>query len=164
MTMEISCCKYPLGNTLANYWDYNRDAMTELLLQPQRGVKGLVLNENQQPISWTQIMIDDRRPVVPVTQQGEFWRVLLAGTYTLKVLYRGYEVHRQSITIQDAMSPLNINITVPSSTYNSYTYKPFQLKDTNSSSSRYYTHFLLRIFVFLYFFGMTIRSFSLVDF
>lgn len=37
MTMEISCCKYPYANILANYWMYNRDAMIDLLLQAQRG-------------------------------------------------------------------------------------------------------------------------------
>ena len=37
LTMEISCCKYPASDTLTNYWNYNRDAMIELLLQAQRG-------------------------------------------------------------------------------------------------------------------------------
>jgi len=48
-------------------------------------VKGLILNEYYQPISSTQIMINDRRPVVNVTPLGEFWRILLPGIYTLKV-------------------------------------------------------------------------------
>ncbi len=48
-------------------------------------MKGLILNEYYQPISSTQIMINDRRPVVNVTPLGEFWRVLLPGIYTLKV-------------------------------------------------------------------------------
>lgn len=39
MTMEISCCKYPHSNTLLSYWTYNRDAMIELLLEAQRGLK-----------------------------------------------------------------------------------------------------------------------------
>lgn len=43
MTMEISCCKYPFSNILANYWSYNRDAMVELLLQAQRGSKSMQL-------------------------------------------------------------------------------------------------------------------------
>jgi hypothetical protein len=30
-------------------------------------------------------MIDNRRPVVSVTSSGEFWRILLPGSYTLKV-------------------------------------------------------------------------------
>ncbi len=38
MTMEISCCKYPDENLLNSYWNYNRDAMIELLLQAQRGL------------------------------------------------------------------------------------------------------------------------------
>lgn len=37
MTMEISCCKYPNENLLLAYWNSNRDAMVELLLQAQRG-------------------------------------------------------------------------------------------------------------------------------
>lgn len=37
MTMEISCCKYPHSNILLHYWNYNRDAMIDLLLQTHRG-------------------------------------------------------------------------------------------------------------------------------
>jgi len=88
LTMEISCCKYPGSNLLENYWNYNRDAMIHLLYQAQRGVKGLILNEYSQPIPLTEVMIDNRRPVVKVTALGEFWRILLPGTYTLKVKYK----------------------------------------------------------------------------
>ncbi|CAF4965659.1 unnamed protein product, partial [Rotaria socialis] len=52
--MEISCCKYPYENLLASYWNYNRDAMIELLLQAQRGVKGLIRDEFHQSIPLTQ--------------------------------------------------------------------------------------------------------------
>ncbi len=38
MTMEISCCKYPDENLLNSYWNSNRYAMIELLLQAQRGL------------------------------------------------------------------------------------------------------------------------------
>lgn len=37
LTMEISCCKYPLTARLIDYWNYNRVAMIDLLLQAQRG-------------------------------------------------------------------------------------------------------------------------------
>jgi hypothetical protein len=101
LTMEISCCKYPGSNLLEGYWNYNRNAMIELLSQAKRGeiildrnvyqcfilgVKGLILNESSQPIPSTQVMIDNRQPVVKVTALGEFWRILLPGTYTLKVM------------------------------------------------------------------------------
>ena len=102
LTMEISCCKYPTSNLLLSYWNYNRDSMVELLYQAQRGqidrmikcnkmryvsigVKGLILNGYSKPIPSAQVMINDRRPVVKTTALGEFWRILLPGTYTLKV-------------------------------------------------------------------------------
>ncbi|CAF1447012.1 unnamed protein product [Adineta steineri] len=85
LTMEISCCKYPVNNTLPAYWNYNRDAMIQYLLQAQRGVKGLILNEYNQSIPSTEVMIDNRWPTVKVTSLGEFWRILLPGKYTLKV-------------------------------------------------------------------------------
>lgn len=49
------------------------------------GVKGLILNEHSQAIPSTEVMIDNRKPTVKVTALGEFWRILLPGTYTLKV-------------------------------------------------------------------------------
>ena len=48
-------------------------------------MKGLILNDYYQPIPSTQVMINNRRPVVNVTPLGEFWRVLLPGRYTFKV-------------------------------------------------------------------------------
>lgn len=126
LTMEISCCKYPNENLLSSYWQYNRDAMIELLFQAQRGVKGLIVNEFFQGIPLTQVMIDNRRPVVNVTPLGEFWRVLLPGSYALKVLYRGYEIHRQPITINNVFIPLNLTIIIPQSQYMPYTHQPIQ--------------------------------------
>ncbi len=142
LTMEISCCKYPNENLLSSYWSYNRDAMIELLFQAQRGliskkkysfekshilgVKGLILNEYFQPIPFTQVMIDDRRPVVNVTPLGEFWRILLPGSYTLKVFYRGYEIYRQRIDINDVYTPLNLTIIIPQSRYFVYSNRSIQ--------------------------------------
>jgi hypothetical protein len=37
LTMEISCCKYPQSALLIDYWNFNRPAMIELLLQAQQG-------------------------------------------------------------------------------------------------------------------------------
>ncbi|CAF0961940.1 unnamed protein product [Rotaria sordida] len=120
ITIEVSCCKYPQSNLLVNYWNYNRDAMIEYLLQAQRGVKGLILNENFQPIPSTQVMINNRKPVVKVTSLGEFWRILLPGTYTLKVLYKNIQIYSQEITIENSLSPLNLTIIISSATYPPY--------------------------------------------
>ncbi|CAF5126934.1 unnamed protein product, partial [Rotaria sp. Silwood1] len=62
-------------------------------------------------------MIDNRRPVVNVTTLGEHWRILLPGIYTLKVFYRGYEIYRQQIVINNSYVPLNLNIIIRELTY-----------------------------------------------
>lgn len=49
------------------------------------GIRGLILDDFYRPIPWTQVTINDRRPVINVTPLGEFWRVLLPGIYTFKV-------------------------------------------------------------------------------
>ena len=97
-----------------------------MLFQAQRGVKGLVLNEFFQAIPSTQVMIDNRRPVVSVTPAGEFWRMLLPGSYTLKVFHRGYEIYHQSITIDNVYHPLNLTIIIPQSQYAPYANRPIQ--------------------------------------
>ena len=89
-------------------------------------MKGLVLNEYFQSIPSTQVMIDNRRPVVNVTPLGEFWRVLLPGSYILKVYYRGYDVHHQEISIDDAYTPLNVTIVIPQSRYIGYSNRPIR--------------------------------------
>ncbi|UJR22964.1 hypothetical protein I4U23_025991 [Adineta vaga] len=135
LTMEISCCKYPTSNTLVNYWTYNRDAMIEMLSQAQKGVKGLVLNEFLNPIPSTEIMINNRRPLVKVSELGEFWRILLPGTYILKVLYRSNLVYNQTITISNVLLPLNLTIIIPSAVYSLYNTTSTQMMSTLSSSS-----------------------------
>ncbi|CAF3814095.1 unnamed protein product [Rotaria sp. Silwood1] len=158
LTLEISCCKYPESNLLAGYWDYNRDAMIGHLLQAQRGVKGLILNEYSQPIPSTEIMINNRKPVVKVTSLGEFWRILLPGTYTLKVLYKGIQIHSREITIQNSLSPLNLTIIISSSTYLPYinmtTTTATTIRSVKSSSSNIFINWkisLSLIFLFIYF-------------
>ncbi|CAF4188623.1 unnamed protein product, partial [Rotaria sp. Silwood2] len=155
LTMEISCCKYPESNSLAGYWNYNRDAMIEHLLQAQKGVKGLVLNENFQPIPSTEVMINNRKPVVKVTSLGEFWRILLPGTYTLKVLYRGFQIHSREITIENSLLPLNLTIIISSSTYLPYMNRTIVTSSTipiSSGNSLSNIFVNLKFYHYLYFY------------
>ena len=48
------------------------------------GVKGIVTYENGTPAAGVAIHVDGRMKV-KTTAQGEFWKILLPGTYTLNV-------------------------------------------------------------------------------
>ncbi|CAF4932104.1 unnamed protein product, partial [Rotaria socialis] len=43
------------------------------------------------------------------------------------VFYRGYEIYRQQIVINNSYSPLNVNIVIPQLAYIHYINRPIQL-------------------------------------
>ena len=46
VTLELSCCKFPPAEELAQFWDDNRASMLLFLGEAHRGVKGFVKNED----------------------------------------------------------------------------------------------------------------------
>ena len=37
LTLEVSCCKFPLANELATHWEANRDALVKFIMQVHMG-------------------------------------------------------------------------------------------------------------------------------
>ena len=50
VTLELSCCKYPVADELPQFWDDNRASLLQFLGEAHRGVKGFVKDENAIPI------------------------------------------------------------------------------------------------------------------
>lgn len=90
LTLEVSCCKYPLNDEIEPHWNDNKDALIRLLTQVHLGVKGIVFSPDRQPISNASVDIVGRSHGHRTTSLGEFWRILLPGTYTLEVKAAGY--------------------------------------------------------------------------
>ncbi|XP_063230021.1 carboxypeptidase D-like isoform X2 [Bacillus rossius redtenbacheri] len=92
LTLELSCCKYPSARLLPQLWDENRQALLEFISQAHRGVKGVVRDYlTNRSLSGTHLTVDNRSVAFSSSERGEFWRILLPGTYTLKVHKEGYE-------------------------------------------------------------------------
>jgi len=53
--------------------------------EAHRGVRGFVLDEAGEPVEGAAMKIKGREVGFKTTRHGEFWRVLLPGTYTLEV-------------------------------------------------------------------------------
>lgn len=50
------------------------------------GIKGVVTDENNEPVEGAEVRVFGREAfAVKTTAEGEYWRLLLPGTYTLKV-------------------------------------------------------------------------------
>lgn len=102
ITLEISCCKYPLAQELPALWDENREALLKYISQVHQGVRGVIRDNNtHQPIRTAGLKIDGRDSYFQTTSRGEFWRILLPGTYQLQVHVAGYEPQ----TIKFIVSP-----------------------------------------------------------
>ena len=56
--------------------------MLNFLLEVHTGVKGLVVDESQEPVANAMVQWDNLK-AVNTTRQGEFWKLLMPGNYTV---------------------------------------------------------------------------------
>lgn len=83
VTFELSCCKYPKANLLASFWRANKESLLQYLEQAHIGIKGLVTDSSGQPIQDARIVVEGINKNITSTNRGEYWRLLLPGTYTV---------------------------------------------------------------------------------
>ena len=91
ITMELSCCKYPMGSALPEEWRNNKEAMMKYMEAAHIGVKGVVKDEAGYPIYLASVQVQGIDHNVTTTEQGEFWRLLVPGTYTITVSAMDHE-------------------------------------------------------------------------
>ncbi|TRY93922.1 hypothetical protein DNTS_035529 [Danionella cerebrum] len=83
ITMELSCCKYPPHSQLREEWDNNREALLAYMEQIHIGVRGYVRALNEAPIADAVIMVGSINHNVTTSRFGDYYRLLLPGTYTI---------------------------------------------------------------------------------
>ncbi|KAH8039917.1 hypothetical protein HPB51_009173 [Rhipicephalus microplus] len=101
VTLEISCCKYPMANTLVSEWEKNKNALLSYMEQVHMGVKGVVKEfRTGKAIAKATVIVQGIDHNITTTERGEFWRLLLPGQYSLIVSSPGYEsTVRRNITV-----------------------------------------------------------------
>lgn len=115
ITLELSCCKFPPANELQGFWEDNRKALLKLLGEAHRGVKGFVKSEQFEPIEGANMKIRGRDVGFQTTKEGEFWRILLPGIYTMEVYAEGYAPREVDFAIVEK-NPTVLNITLRTET------------------------------------------------
>ncbi|XP_069485812.1 carboxypeptidase M isoform X3 [Ambystoma mexicanum] len=87
ITIEISCCKYPPPSELPAFWTQNKPALLEYMKQVHLGVKGQVLDVAGTPVPNAKVEVLGRTHICPymTNQYGEYYLLLLPGTYTLNI-------------------------------------------------------------------------------
>ena len=111
LTVEISCCKYPTAANLYQIWLQNKNSLLVYLKLANRGVRGLVFYSNGQPAANVTVKIDSREPYFKTNANGEYYRILNPGTYTLTLMFNCDPIYSTPLTIGSA-GLLIFNITL----------------------------------------------------
>eukprot|EP00123_Amoebidium_parasiticum_P018118 comp24107_c0_seq1/m.43600 comp24107_c0_seq1/g.43600 ORF comp24107_c0_seq1/g.43600 comp24107_c0_seq1/m.43600 type:complete len:954 (-) comp24107_c0_seq1:162-3023(-) len=86
ITVELSCNKWPKAEDLEPEWNNNKDALINYLKEAHRGIKGIVVqSDGVTPAIGATVLVDGNAHTVKTGPNGEFFRVLLPGNYTITV-------------------------------------------------------------------------------
>ena len=70
-------------------WSNNLESLLSVLESVQGGVRGLVMDRDTgEPIRGAEVRIGDREKTVTTSSRGEFWRLLVPGTYDIRAFHR----------------------------------------------------------------------------
>ncbi|XP_012529985.1 carboxypeptidase D [Monomorium pharaonis] len=114
ITFELSCCKYPPGSTIPDQWLLNKESLIKYLEQVHIGIKGFVRSADGKPIERANVVVEGINHNVTTTADGEYWRLLLPGTYSVYAIAWGYEPSDPIIVNVLEGAPTILNFTLSS--------------------------------------------------
>jgi len=102
ITIELSDNKWPNAATLPSFWDENREAVLSYMeLVHQLGVRGTVKSYNGTPLAATITVEGNSRTVVTNPAHGDYYRLLMPGTYNITASAPGYISSSVVVTIPE---------------------------------------------------------------
>lgn len=111
ITLELGCDRFPKGSDLRKHWSDNKNALMELLQQVHYGVSGFVKNTKGEPLSGATISVADRRHDVTSAKDGDYWRLLVPGSYEITATANGYQPQTRLVELQ-ASEAKTLNFTL----------------------------------------------------
>ncbi|OJX52242.1 MAG: hypothetical protein BGO88_16960 [Flavobacterium sp. 38-13] len=118
MTIEISATKFPSAANLPFYWQRNRQALLNYIKQANYGLKGTVKNSAGEAID-AKVYINGTDLMgswVKTGPLGDYYKVMIEGTYNVIFEAPGYTSQTQNVTVSNnAATVLNVTM-VPSTT------------------------------------------------
>ncbi|XP_038139891.1 carboxypeptidase D [Cyprinodon tularosa] len=113
VTMELSCCKYPKASELHKEWDLNRESLLAYMEKVHMGARGFVKDAvSGGALSNVSIVVAGIRHNLTTGKFGDFYRLLLPGTYNITAVAPGY----LSMTVNDVQiidgKPTEVNFTL----------------------------------------------------
>lgn len=99
ITVEQGCWKFPPANRLEGIWNANKQALIDYIKQVHNGVSGFVKTSTGSPIAKAVIGVSDRTHTITSAEDGDYWRLLVPGTYTITASAEGYQSASAEVTV-----------------------------------------------------------------
>lgn len=112
ITVEQGCTKYPPASQLEDIWNANKGAMYAFVREVHKGVKGFVVDVAGKPVAGASIALasSSGRPV-RAAKDGDFWRLLAPGTYTISASAPGFVKQQQKVVVDNGPA-VTVNFTL----------------------------------------------------
>ncbi|XP_052544555.1 carboxypeptidase D [Tympanuchus pallidicinctus] len=112
VTIELGCVKYPNAEELPKYWEQNRRSLLQFMKQVHRGVWGFVLDATDgRGILNATISVAEINHPVTTYKDGDYWRLLVQGTYKITASARGYNPVTKTVAV-DSEGAVQVNFTL----------------------------------------------------
>jgi len=111
ITVEQGCNKFPNYKDLPRYWKENKEPLIKFIEEVHKGVKGFVRDGKGQPIKGAQIKVEGRNHTVHSHEHGDFWRLLVPGSYMFKVTKDGYGESKKQVKVTSGAAEV-VNFTL----------------------------------------------------
>lgn len=112
VTIELGCVKYPFEKDLPKYWEQNRRSLLQFMKQVHQGVKGFVLDATDgRGILNATISVAEINHPVTTYKAGDYWRLLVPGTYKITASARGYNPFTKNVTVKSE-GAIQVNFTL----------------------------------------------------
>jgi len=122
LTVEISCCNYPHHSELKNIWLENRHSLIEYAKLANIGIRGRVVFLSGRAASYLTVNFGIE-PYFKTDENGEFYRILMPGTYTLKLMLNCDEtliLYVKQFILTKSENLIELNITLDKDFYEYY--------------------------------------------
>ena len=103
MTIELSCCKYPLETELQGHWEDNKESLLSYLEAALGGLRGLVTDKTGTAVQGAVVTVFGlEEKNVTTSFVGEWWRLLAPGRYCVRALdpHLGTPSAWRSVTVE----------------------------------------------------------------
>ena len=112
LTLEISCCKFPQISDLEQLWYDNKESLISYMKLANIGVRGIINFQNNQSAKFVTVQINSIEPLFKTNELGEYYRLLLPGTYNLTILLDCTPVYSTTFQITPSELLTTLNITL----------------------------------------------------